>query len=428
MSGSGWFRRQPTSLATGESPAGKRIWQRTKAIGAARPVKKRGAALTAGSAALVLGAGVAIVAFASPGSHASLVSAAAPAAASKPLQPAAGLQMVSVTPAAGARGVNGTRPIRVQFSAPLAANSPMPTLSPWIAGSWTVQGDAAVFTPTVGYFENTRVTVKIPGGLAGVVSAAGANAGNGGTLGSDVTQSFTTGSFSTMRLQQLLARLGYLPLTWTPKSSTTISPTNARAELAAAYNAPAGTFKWQSGYPWNLTSQWKAGSYNILDVGAVRAFESVTGLTMDGSAGYTVWNDLFKAVAKGKDNPNGYTYALASQVIPENIKIWHNGRLVLESPVNTGIAASPTVDGTFPVYLKFYFTYMQGTNPDGTKYDDPVYYASYFNGGDAVHEFSRYSYGYYQSLGCVELPWDAAVKAYPYLTYGSLVTVTGPVA
>ena len=428
MSGSGWFRRQPTSPATSGSPAGKRIWQRTKAIGVPKPTAKRGVALTASSAALVLGAGITIVAFASPGSHASLVSSDAPAAASKPLQPAAGLQMVSVTPAAGARGVNGTSLIRVQFSAPLAANSPMPTLSPWIAGSWKVQGDAAVFTPTVGYFENTRVTVKIPGGLAGVVSAAGANAGNGGTLGSDVTRSFTTGSFSTMRLQQLLAQLGYLPLTWTPKSSTTISPTNARAELAAAYSAPAGTFKWQSGYPWNLTSQWKAGSYNILDVGAVRAFESVTSLTMDGSAGRTVWTDLLKAVAKGKHNPNGYTYALANQNSPESLRIWHNGRVVLETPVNTGIPASPTVDGTFPVYLKYYFSYMKGTNPDGTKYDDPVYYASYFNGGDAVHEFSRPGYGWYQSLGCVELPWDAAVKAYPYLTYGSLVTVTGPVA
>jgi len=428
VSGSGWFRRQPTLPATGETSAAKGIWRRTAASGVPKPAKKRWAALTASSAALVLGAGVAIVAFATPGSHASLVSSTAPVTAEKPLQTAASLQLVSVTPAAGARGVNGTNPIRVEFSAPLAANSPMPTLSPWIAGHWTVQGDSAVFTPTVGYFQNTRVTVKIPGGLAGVTSAAGANAGNGGTLGSDLSQSFTTGSFSTMRLQQLLAQLGYLPMTWTPKSRTAIIPANARAELAAAYGAPAGTFKWQSGYPWNLTSQWKAGSYNILDVGAVRAFESVTGLTMDGSAGYTVWADLFKAVAKGKDNPNGYTYAVASQYSPENLRIWHNGRLVLESPANTGIPASPTEDGTFPVYLKYYFSYMKGTNPDGTKYDDPVYYASYFNGGDAVHEFSRYSYGWYQSLGCVELPWDAAKTAYPYLTYGSLVTVTGPVA
>ena len=437
MSGSGWFRRQPTlpatgetsaAKATGETSAAKRFWQRPAASGAPKPTKKRWAALTASSAALVLGAGVAIVAFASPGSHASLVSAADPVTAYQPLPPAADLHLVSVTPAAGARGVNGASPIRVQFSAPLAANSPMPTLSPWIAGNWTVQGDSAVFTPTVGYFENTRVTVKIPGGLAGVMSAAGANAGDGGTLGSNLSQSFTTGSFSTMRLQQLFAQLGYLPMTWTPKSASTISPTNARAELAAAYSAPAGTFSWQGSYPWNLTSQWKAGSANMLQVGAVRAFESVTGLTMDGYAGRTVWTDLLKAVAKGKNNPNGYTYALANQNSPESLRIWHNGRLVLETPANTGIPASPTVDGTFPVYLRYYFSYMKGTNPDGTKYDDPVYFASYFNGGDAVHQFSRYSYGYYQSLGCVELPWDAAKKAWPYLTYGSLVTVTGPVA
>ncbi len=428
MSGSGWFRRQPTLLETDGTSAAKRIWQRTKASGVPGSAKKRGVALTASSAVLVLGAGVTIVAFASPGSHASLVSSAAPVAAHKPLQPAAGLQLVSMSPATGTRGVNGASPIQVQFSAPLAASSPMPTLSPSIPGNWTVQGDDAVFTPTVGYSENTKVTIKIPGGLAGVISAAGANVGDGGTLSSSLSQSFTTGSFSTMRLQQLLTQLGYLPMTWTSKSHTTISPTNAHAELAAAYSAPAGTFTWQAGYPSSLTDQWKAGSYNILDDGAVRAFESVTGLTMDGSAGRTVWTDLLKAVAAGKHNPNGYTYALANQNSPENLKIWHNGRLVLESPANTGIAASPTEDGTFPVYLKYYFSYMKGTNPDGTKYDDPVYYASYFNGGDAVHEFSRGSYGWYQSLGCVELPWDSAQKAYPYLTYGSLVTVTGPVA
>ncbi len=419
MPGSGWFRRQPALLASDETSAPKRFWR-------PRPVKKRGVAVTASGAALVLGAGVAIVAFASPGSHASLVSAAAPAAATKPLQPAAALQLASVTPAAGAKGVNGTSPIRVQFSAPLATDSPMPALSPSIPGQWSVQGDTAVFVPTVGYFENTKVTVKIPGGLAGVQSDAGATAGDGGTLSGNLSQSFTTGSFSTMRLQQLLAQLGYLPLTWKAKSGAVIS--GARAQLSAAYTAPTGTFSWQSGYPWNLTSQWKPGSGNILQVGAIRAFESVHNLTMDGSAGRTVWADLFTAVAKGQKNPNGYTYALADQHSPETLTIWHNGHVVLKTPANTGIPASPTVDGTFPVYLKFYFSYMKGTNPDGTKYDDPVYYANYFNGGDAVHQFYRYSYGFYQSLGCVELPMAEAKTAYSYLSYGSLVTVTGPVA
>jgi peptidoglycan hydrolase-like protein with peptidoglycan-binding domain len=417
VSRSGWFRRQQSLLATDGTSAAKRI----------SSGKRRGAALTASSAALVFVAGIAIVAFAAPGSHASPVSYSAPAAAQKPLQAAPDLQVVSVTPASGAKYVNGASPIRVQFSAPLSATSPLPVLSPKIAGSWAIQGNSAVFTPTVGYFENTRVTVKIPGGLAGVISAAGNTAGNGGTLATTVSQSFTTGSFSTMRLQQLLAQLGYLPLTWTSTSRAAISPGDARAELAAAYDAPGGTFTWQSGYPWNLKSQWTAGSYNLLQDGAVRAFESVQNLTMDGIAGHTVWSYLLTAVAKGRHNPNGYTYALASQVLPETLKVWHNGRLVLDSPANTGISAAATADGTFPVYLRYYFTYMKGTNPDGTKYDDPVYYVSYFNGGDAVHYFDRYSYGFNQSLGCVEVPWDSAKTAWPYLTYGSLVTVTGPV-
>jgi len=45
-----------------------------------------------------------------------------------------------------------------------------------------------------------------------------------------------------------------------------------------------------------------------------------------------------------------------------------------------------------------------------------------------VHGFYRYSYGWYQSLGCVELPPDTAQRIWPYLTYGTLVTVRGPVA
>jgi L,D-transpeptidase catalytic domain/Bacterial Ig-like domain len=416
-----WFRRQPTALATGAATA-------------TRPLQKRGLALTASSAVLVLGAGVGIVAFAAPGSHASAVSPVSyanqagtsnRAATAAPAGPAAALQLATVSPAAGAKGVNGANPIRVEFSAPLAANSPMPTLSPKIAGSWTVQGDEAIFTPAVGYFENTKVKVTIPSGM---VSAAGASAGSGGTLGSAVSETFTTGSFSTLRLQQVLAQLGYLPMTWKATSGPAISAGNARAELSAAYRAPAGTFSWPGSYPWNLKDQWKAGSYNILQNGAVRAFESVSNLTMDGTAGHTVWSKLLTAVASGKHNPNAYTYALASQHSPESLKIWQNGRLVFTTVSNTGIPAAPTDDGTFAVYQKYYYQIMKGTNPDGSKYSDPVYYVSYFNGGDAVHYFARYSYGYYQSLGCVELPWDAAKKVWPMLTYGSLVTVEGPVA
>ena len=49
---------------------------------------------------------------------------------------------------------------------------------------------------------------------------------------------------------------------------------------------------------------------------------------------------------------------------------------------------------------------MTGTDPNLTKYDDTVYWVSYFNGGDALHYFPRA--GYYQSLGCVEMQYDPA--------------------
>jgi peptidoglycan hydrolase-like protein with peptidoglycan-binding domain len=399
-------------LVTGGATAARRVVQRASVP---PRLRKRGAALTAGSAGLVLVAGISIAAFAAPGSHAAAVPSAQSSGNAQPNGP---FQVVSITPARGARDVNGATPIWVQFSAPLSASSQLPQISPKLPGNWQVQGDLAVFVPTGGFFQDTRVKVTVP---------AGASSGAGGTLGSAVTDTYTTGSFSTLRLQQLLAQLGYLPLTWTPESRSVISPGNAQAQVAAAYSPPAGTFSWQSGYPSDLMDQWKAGASNILDDGAIRAFESVNGLTMDGVAGSAVWSDLLAAVAKGKHNPNGYTYALANQNLPETLTVWHDGHVVLESAANTGIPASPTVDGTYPVYLRFYFTYMQGTNPDGTPYDDPVWYVSYFNGGDAVHYFPRGSYGFNQSLGCVELPWDSAARAYPYLTYGSLVTVTGPV-
>jgi hypothetical protein len=41
-----------------------------------------------------------------------------------------------------------------------------------------------------------------------------------------------------------------------------------------------------------------------------------------------------------------------------------------------------------------------------------------------VHYFDRGSYGFEQSLGCVELPESTAKTAYEFLSYGSLVTVS----
>jgi hypothetical protein len=380
--------------------------------------------ITASSAGLVLVAAIG-VAIAAPGSHAAAVSAAYRSAAKAQVdQPTLPLQIVSVTPSNSARNVNGALPITISFNQPLATNTPMPSLSPKIAGSWAVNGDDAVFTPKAGYTQDTKVTINIPGGTNGMQAegVAESTVPGAGLLASSVKDKFTTGSYSTLRLQELLAQLGYLPLKWTP-ASTNPAAGDANGQLSAAYDPPAGTFTWQSGYPSILRTFWSKGKGSLIDDGAVRSFEWQHGLTMDGDAGTHVWTDLLTAISKGQDNQHGYTYALASKGSPETLTIWHNGREVLHTLANTGISAAPTANGTFPVYLRYYYQVMKGLNPDGTKYADPVYYVSYFNAGEAVHYFDRGSYGYPQSLGCVEIPWDAAKQAWPYLTYGSLVTV-----
>ena len=395
-----------------------------------RLLRNRGITATAGAAALVAIAGGTFVAVSSPRtSHDTLATAGdsksvAQAKAKVLVSP---LRVVSVSPEGGADGVNGAAPIKVTFSSDLAPSTPLPTLSPKISGSWQVSGRTATFTPQVGYLADTKVTVKIPGGKAGVQPAAGASS----ALAKTKTVRFTTGSFSTLRLQQLLTQLGYLPFTWTPSDPATgqIPAGDANEQLAAAYNPPAGSFTWKSGYPSELTSQWQVGTDNMLVDGAVRAFESDQGLTMDGDAGPQVWSHLLTAVAKDQANPNGYTYALVNQgPSNETLRVWHDGKLIEDTPANTGIPQSPTADGTFPVYLRYQVTQMKGNNPDGTPYDDTVYWVSYFNGGDALHYFPRPGYGYYQSLGCVELQYQPAEYIWHYTTYGTLVTVEGPVA
>jgi L,D-transpeptidase catalytic domain/Bacterial Ig-like domain len=337
--------------------------------------------------------------------------AAAPVTPARAAAVTAGaLRVLSISPANGRQGVNGTGTVTVTYNEPLPASASLPKLSPAIAGSWRRTGDTAVFTPARGFSQDTRVTV----------TAAGSGKGRS-------KASFTTGRYRTVRLQQVLAQLGYLPVTWTPAKGALSLGGTARAQLSAAYTPPAGKFAWKAGYPSELRSFWDQGKSNTLDRGALTAFESVHGLPLatDGTVSPAAWKALLTAAAKRQKNTRGYSYAIASKAEPETLTIWRGGKKVFSSRANTGIPAAPTVDGTFPVYEKLTSQVMTGTNPDGTPYSDLVYWVSYFNGGDAVHYFDRGYYGYPQSLGCVELPYTAAKDAYPYLPYGTLVTVTG---
>jgi len=343
------------------------------------------------------------------------------------------LRVLSMTPSANARQVDGSAPVMVQFSAPLAAGSPEPVIRPAVAGTWSQVGDDAMFTPARPFRPASSFTVQVPAGKAGVRMVGG------GFLTRPLVARFSTRGYSPTRLAQLLGQLGYLPLNWSPAQDTATraaeldaastaadtAASTAASQASLAYDPPPGSFTWQPGYPSTLASNWQPGHANVILQGAIMAFQSEHGMVTDGTVSAQLWSALFRAAMKNERNGNGYTYAVASKSLPETLTIWHDGRRVFNSLANTGIPVSPTVDGTFPVYQRYRFQIMRGTNPDGSSYADPVSFVSYFNGGDAVHYFPRGSYGFQQSLGCVELPYGAAEQAYPYLTYGSLVTVTG---
>ncbi|HEX3334288.1 MAG TPA: L,D-transpeptidase family protein [Acidimicrobiales bacterium] len=331
-------------------------------------------------------------------------------ASGAPDKPPPALTVAAVTPT-GTSVVAGST-IAVHFSTNLAPNSPMPTLSPPVAGSW------AVLSPSVLQYQasgplvpGVTETITVPGGASGVVGSLGQH------LAQTVTSPFTVAPGSVLRLQQLLAELGYLPLNFTPSAPVT-SPSQEG-------NDQVGTFTWKwANQPPQLTSLWTPGVANVITQGAVMNFENQNGLKTDGDAGAQVWTALLADIQTGKGDANPWNYVLVSQSLPETTTVFSNGAPVYSSPANTGVPGATTENGTWPVFEHVTVTTMTGTNPDGSHYSDPgIPWVSYFHGGDALHGFVRGSYGFPQSDGCVEMPIANAAVVYPYTPLGTLVTV-----
>ena len=324
------------------------------------------------------------------------------------------LRVLDVAPRVGT--VPGDAAFTVRFSAPLAPSSQprMPKLRPALVGTWSEPTATSLrFTPTSAYLPGTVVHLTVPAGI---------RAADGAVLERAVTRAYRVGEPSVARLAQLLADLRYLPVHFV--SSHDPRAGDQGAQLRALYAPPSGRFVFGRGWPALLHSLWAVENAVVLK-GAVMGFEAQHGLAMDGITGPEVWKALIQARVNWRLNRSGYSYAVASEASPESLTVYHNGVEVLHTPANTGIAGAPTAQGTFPVYDRLRSQVMQGTNPDGSHYADYVQWVAYFNGGDAVHYMPRSGYGTPQSLGCIELPYDAAQSAWGYLTYGTLVTVTG---
>jgi peptidoglycan hydrolase-like protein with peptidoglycan-binding domain len=295
-----------------------------------------------------------------------------------------------------------------------ALGSSRPPISPSTPGAWhPVNSHTISFVPeSIGYGLGATVTVALPNGVR-LVGGQQAGATGSGT--------WKVPGGTTLRLQQLLAGLGYLPLKFAPNASV---PVTADAQESAAIHPPGGHFGWAYGnVPDALRSAWAPGADGVMTKGALMAFQNEHGLTTDGVPGSSVWRSLIQATLDGKRSSFGYSYVSVS-LTGQHLSVWHNGHTVATAAVNTGISSAPTASGTYPVFEHIPSGTMSGTNPDGSHYNDPgIQYISYFNGGDALHAFTRAQYGFPQSLGCVEMALGPAGQVYPYTPIGTLVHV-----
>jgi hypothetical protein len=311
-------------------------------------------------------------------------------------------------------------PIVLRFSRPVdqVLQGAHPTLEPKVKGAWREPNPyTLVFQPSgLGFPLGRRIHLRLP---EAVQVISGSDPASFRTLTWQVPRG------SLLRMKQMLADLGYLPLSWQPAGQPVRLTASAQARAAVA--PPVGTFAWR--YPKTpaaLKDLWKSDEERpVLVRGAIMAFESTHDMPTDGFPSMTVFRALLRDELSSRRAKDGYSYVYVTEALPETLTLWHNGRVILRAAVNTGIPGRETDLGTFPVYLHLTETTMSGTNPDGSHYNDPgVPWVNYFSGGDAVHGFVRGSYGYPQSLGCVEAPIDTAGQIFPYVHVGTLVTVS----
>ena len=183
--------------------------------------------------------------------------------------PARPYPQMLVEPAPSAKLAPAAR-LTLTFSEPIATvlGAARPRLAPATNGRWHVlDAHTLAFQPSgLGYGLGGDVRVDLPVGVH-LAGQAGA------TLTRSLHWSVPQGSL--LRLQQLLAGLGYLPVAWQQTAGT--APKSLASQLEAAVAPPAGRFTWRfADSPTELRELWLPARPNTITRGAVMMFEDTT--------------------------------------------------------------------------------------------------------------------------------------------------------
>ena len=155
----------------------------------------------------------------------------------------------------------------------------------------------------------------------------------------------------------------------------------------------------------------KRGSFDGRTARAVLAFRKVTGMkrTTSASAG------VMRALAHGKGRfeirfPRHGRHVEAD-LSRQVIALIQGGRVRRIYPISSGAPGTPTVQGSFKVYLK-----TPGTNAEG------MVHAAYFIGGYATHGYPSVPV-YPASHGCLRVPIPDAARLFNWIRIGTPVDV-----
>jgi hypothetical protein len=153
----------------------------------------------------------------------------------------------------------------------------------------------------------------------------------------------------------------------------------------------------------------RKGSYDARTQRAVMAFRKVTGKAKNFRADSSVFKSLRAGKGTFKVRFPSHGRHVEGDVDRQVLALIDKGKAVRIYHTSPGAPATPTIRGSFRVYMK-----DPGTNAKG------MYKSSYFIRGYAVHGYPSVP-AYNASHGCFRVPMADAVSIYAWMTMGMRV-------
>ncbi len=140
----------------------------------------------------------------------------------------------------------------------------------------------------------------------------------------------------------------------------------------------------------------------------------------DSDTNPTTTMETSQGVPPGPLGGAGSTKAITVVLHEQRVYAYENGNLIRNVLVSTGLPGTPTVTGTYRIYVKYSAQLMTGPG----YYLPGVPWVMYFYQGYSFHgAYWHHNWGHPMSHGCVNMPIDEALWLYQWAEVGTPVTV-----